>query len=88
MIRVKLDIVYIYILCYGQLLSIYYKQNNKSMHHVFVSLFFHPVFSVLKSKLIRRVVNILKNDFGGTPELLFRDADGDEIVVRRHADLT
>lgn len=42
----------------------------------------------MKSKLIKRVVSILKNDFGGTPLLLFRDADGDELVVRRYADLT
>mmetsp|Transcript_1758 Transcript_1758/g.3156 ORF Transcript_1758/g.3156 Transcript_1758/m.3156 type:complete len:849 (+) Transcript_1758:216-2762(+) len=44
-------------------------------------------FSVLRSKVIKRVMNILRNDYGETPSLFFKDDDGDEVAIVRPADL-
>ena len=53
-----------------------------------MSMFFVLLgFSVQRSKLIQRVVSILKNDYGDIPVLLYKDIDGDEVVIKRDADL-
>jgi hypothetical protein len=53
-------------------------------------LIYHMVgkgFSVRRSKVIKRVASILTNDYGSPPFLFFIDPDGDEVAIKRQADL-